>query len=374
MAEHTPNIWFTDNFTSIGAIFGGLKESRKRFGESFGGFRTILSSKRESFPGSEDADEFFVEPEGLKEEEYKAWAMEVIKRLRIDYVIPGHKRAWLADLSADAAELPWRPKILAAGSREVVEGLEDKAWTFREMEARGLGDLVAPWASAKSAEELEAAFGKIKDAGARRLCLKPARGVYGSGFRFLSPFEAPGLPKSPQSDWPRRLTMEQALEASRKWQPHEELIAMPLLAGPEFSVDAFAAGGRLIGSVCRAKRGRTQRAEKNEKALDAAERFAKAFRMNGFFNLQARVEQGSGKLKILEINPRLAGGVSYGQEAGLDLVYWSVAWLEGWAGEEDFPEMKAEEPLSVKAGRLPMRIASRLGLAEKSEKERKERK
>lgn len=363
-------VWLSDNFTSIGPIFRGLKESMERHGDRFGRFRIALSSKRADFPGREFADEFFLEPEGLGESEHAQWALGEMNRLGAAYLIPGHKRAWLSSLP-ERTGFPAEGLVLSAGSREIVEGLEDKDWTFREMGVRGLGDLAAPWASARDAARLREAIRSVRESGARRVCVKPARGVYGSGFRFLSPLAAPGLPKRPQSEWPRRLTEEQALEASLGWGEHEPIVAMPMLRGPELSVDAFARGGKLVACFTRAKRGRTQRAEDREDAKQAARRFAEAFHLNGFFNLQARFDPKDGALKILEINPRLAGGVAYGQAAGFDLVYWSLAWMEGSASQEDFPEPLFGEALSVKPGRLPMRIAPEKGLAEKLEAERK---
>ena len=349
-------VWFADNFKSVSRLVPGLRRTMEAYGSRFGRLKIAVSSPKEDFAGFEGADFALREPASAEGEEYGRWVLETAEAIGADFIIPGRRRRQLSRLKGELAKLPRRPVLLECASGEILKGLDDKAWTMAKLESLGLGDLAGPWRLARCAAGLKEGLDWIGSLGYRRACFKPVTGIYGQGFRFVSPVPAKDPGSSLGHTPPHRISMAQALELAGREKEMKAQICMPMMRGPEISADCFAQGGELVGFCAREKRGRTQRAGLCPQAREACGRIARAFGFSGFFNAQFRHDTKTGQLRLLEINPRLAGGVSYGQISGFDLVYWSLAHMRGLCAPGDFPAVEDGKIISVKASRIGQKI------------------
>lgn len=348
MREH--RVWFSDNFQSLARLLPGLDASSAEFGDKFGTVWKLVTSASPSFAGASFADKFEIEPSRASFKAYSDWVLDLIVRYGIQYVVPGKRRRDLIKLKSKIEALPGNPKLLVAADEPVLSGLDNKEWTFSECALRGCADVVPLWRSATGSLEIKAGLDAISNAGVRRVCVKPVVGIYGKGFRFVSSIPARNPGKSLLNTPPHRVSLSQLLKLGASGK--HRVLCMPLLRGPELSVDCFANSGALVTSFCRVKRGRTQRAEQWPEVVQLVGKLVHAFKLDGFFNVQLRHDVRTKSLKLLEINPRLAGGTSYGQAAGFDLVYWALAYMGGYALKSDFPSVIDGTVITVKPSRL----------------------
>lgn len=193
----------------------------------------------------------------------------------------------------------------------------------------------------------DAAVAELTRSG-RAVCVKPPVGVFGAGFWRLdaraSRFEQL---MSPDTRRLQSATMRQALAA----QPGARLLVMEHLPGPEWSVDAVCATGRVTAAVGRCKQGSRQRLELRGPALELAARVAAAFVLHGLVNIQLKAAwPDGGDLRVLEVNPRASGGCGYTALTGLNLPW---RWI---AGELDLP-VGCETPRSLTVTIAPQAFA-----------------
>jgi len=101
---------------------------------------------------------------------------------------------------------------------------------------------------------------------------------------------------------------------------------MEYLDGHEFSVDCVGDHGRLVCAVPRKKpllAGQGQTIDLRDDILESTRQLTAAYGLNGVFNVQFR--EGQSGLGLLEINPRMSGGIAMACLAGPNLPYLALA-------------------------------------------------
>ncbi len=168
-------------------------------------------------------------------------------------------------------------------------------------------------------DDLYAAVARLKAAGARP-CVKPATGIYGSGFWILQDGADPlGSLLDRHLSGAERLLDPSALAAALSGTARPEpLVAMEFLPGTERSVDCVCDDGRLVASASRAKLGSHQVVEPGGPATELAARVVALLRLDGLVNVQTR-DGADGLPRVLEVNTRPSGGVGYAFAAGINL-------------------------------------------------------
>jgi carbamoylphosphate synthase large subunit len=100
------------------------------------------------------------------------------------------------------------------------------------------------------------------------------------------------------------------------------MLLMEYLDGREYSVDCVGDQGRLVTAVVRRKSsgpGAGQRIDQRADILEATAQLCSVHGLNGIFNVQFR--ESGGKPRLLEINPRMSGGIGMACLAGPNLPY-----------------------------------------------------
>lgn len=267
----------------------------------------IATHERRDTPIRIFADRFLPEPaptRTLCPESYADWLLEVAVSERAELVIPYRRRDELAQFRDLFEERGVR--LLTASDGPTMRQLEEKPELLTTMEA--LGVPITPFrlfAGLSEYMRLRATADPFPDH-AGDLCVKPAAGIYGAGFRILrdrigdrTPLSALSTLELPESAFRAILA---ALPAA------ERMILMPLLPGPERSVDFACLDGRLLGTVTRLKAQTSQRLYHDPYGEELAGLVARTFRLTGVLNLQT-MEDGAGTPRLLEVNSRASGGV-----------------------------------------------------------------
>jgi hypothetical protein len=266
----------------------------------------IATHERTDTPIRLVADRFRPEPASTRElgpDAYADWLLEVALAERAELVIPYRRRDELARFRERFAEHGVR--LLTASDEPTMRLLEDKPDLLDRMER--LGVPITPFRLFRGLDEyVQLRSGDPFPDHPGDLCVKPASGIYGAGFRILRDRISDWTPLSALSSLE---LAEPAFRAMLAALPGaERMMLMPLLPGPERSVDFACLDGRLLGSVTRIKTLTSQRLHHDHAGEVLAELVARTFRLTGVLNLQT-MEDVSGTPRLLEVNSRASGGV-----------------------------------------------------------------
>ncbi|WP_375406406.1 ATP-grasp domain-containing protein [uncultured Amnibacterium sp.] len=259
----------------------------------------------------------------LTEEQYVQWALGVCERHGVDVVIP---RLHAAAIAGARARFAHAGVATVVPPREAILRLHDKVGAYEDAARDGLP--VPPYRVARTAAELLDAFDELERRFGR-VCVKPVLGVGGEGFYELlrRPLALPELLGPLQSLLDVR-TLAAALERERAAVP--PLLVMPVLPGPEVSVDCLAdADGTLLAAVPRGKRGYRRFLLDDPAATAIARSVVARHRLAFLSNTQVRSWQQPGvdpapRPYLLETNPRASGGIAQTARAGVNLPWAAV--------------------------------------------------
>ena len=297
-------IWYTKGLSNTAHAIRLLREG-------YGASISVMASHTiPDAPIAQTADQFLIEPLDLAG--YPEWVLETATALDVDLVIAQRRPDLFADFR-DAFEsagirlqLPADPKALRVIDRKDLFGME--------METIGLP--CPDFEIFKTLEEFDQASSMMLEDGLAPdgFCVKPARGIFGSGFRAL---------RDEGSDMQRLLANEfyeistgRFRDMLAEAQMPEDMLLMRFLPGVERSVDFLCRDGEMMSGVSRVK-------HKTGQLLET-EGYARHFGLNGICNMQTR-ENADGEQSILEVNPRMSGGMQISCLAGINLPAWNVA-------------------------------------------------
>lgn len=270
----------------------------------------------------------FLEPRGLIGDEYADWLRHACQERGIDALIPGKERELLARHAPAFAQAG--TAVLAPASEDTQRLLERKDEFLRGWDASVLP--IPRWTTFDSLASFDAAWDALSESGVR-LCVKPARGIYASGFRVLTP--EPDLGSFLKGEL---YQMSHAAAREMFAAPGlPTMLLMHTLEGAERSVDCVAWQGRLIRAVVRRKGPDGQRIEDRPDLVRAAEQIARTYGLSGIFNFQTKDQSRPGDparvANMLEINARASGGLRYSMAAGVN---FPLLLLRAWEGTLDW--------------------------------------
>lgn len=320
-------VWFNRNFSNVRAVLDLIRR-----GDAAGEFHLVCTHPEPSFPGFASAHEYALEPAGLSGADYVDFCLDFCRERRIDALWPGKEARLLAEQRERFAARG--VQLLSVAVPESLERLHDKA-RFA-LEASHFHIPTPETVPFGTAAEFESAYERLRfthDV----LCIKPAKGVNGSGFRIIQEGHAglDGLMRD--GVYTIQLGCLRRLLAHNP--PDETWLLMEYLAGTEYSLDAVGDGRRLIALTqrCKASGGAYgQRLVARPELTQAVSELTEHFGLTGLFNVQFR--EGLHGPRLLEVNPRFAGGIGYTGVAGLNLPYLALRGLVQGFTDQDYQD------------------------------------
>lgn len=309
-------IWFNRTFSSVRTLCELIRQ-----GDTQGDFQLLCTHPRSDFPGFAAAHAWTLEPAELSGEAYVDFCLAFCRKQRVDALWAGKAAEPLAAHQADFAAAGVR--LLTVAEARTLALLHDKAAFY----ARTQGFSVPPPAfrCITSGAEFEPAYAALR-AAHPVLCIKPAEGVNGTGFRVID--EQRGGLELLLGDALHSIHLDGLHDLLRTAEQCPPLLLMEYLDGVEYSVDAVADGHRLIALVQRQKAtpgGYCQQIVAVPAVEQAVSEMVVTFGLRGLFNVQFR--EGRTGLRLLEINPRFSGGIGYTALAGINLPYLALRGL-----------------------------------------------
>ncbi|MBK1717656.1 ATP-grasp domain-containing protein [Thiocystis violacea] len=324
-------VWFNRTFSNVRALLDLVRR-----GDEGGEFHLVCTHTQASFPGFAAAHEWALEPAGLTGPGYIDYCLDFCRERRIDALWPGKEARLLAEhRDRFAAE---GVRVLSVASPENLDLLHDKARFSAQ--ARHFFIPTPDTLECRTLEEFEAAYERLR-ALHPVLCIKPAKGVNGAGFRVIEEGRR-GLDILVQGVL-YAIHLDGLRQLLREAGAFEPLLLMEHLDGAEYSVDSLGDGRRLVALTQRRKEtgaGYGQRITALPALTQAVAELTEIFGLTGLFNAQFR--EGRNGLRLLEINPRFAGGIGYTGATSVNLPYLALHGLiRGFA--DDGPPLVAEE-------------------------------
>ena len=303
-------VWFNRTFSSVYTAIKLIREA-----DTVNRFHLIHSNPNPHSPAGRVAHDFVVEPTGLDSDAYIDWCLAFCIEHRIDIFIPGKGATRLAlELDRFAAV---GTRIYSVASHEALSTIHDKARFYAETVLDGAP--VAEFAPFETLEQFDASYARLRPRHGK-LCVKPSNSVFGLGFAILDE------ERSSAALLIEGVEYHTGLQDFRRGLGDlglvRTMLLMEYLDGHEYSVDCVGDNGRLVTAIARKKpmqAGRGQLIDMRDDILAATAELARIYGLSGMFNAQFR--EGDGKLRLLEINPRMSGGIGMACVAGPNLPY-----------------------------------------------------
>lgn len=318
-------VWFNRTFSSVHAAIELIRRD-----DADGRFHIIHSNPNPQSPVARVAHEFHVEPTGIEGQAYIDWCVDFCRAQQVAIFVPGREATLLAGAHERFAAVGTR--VLSCASEENLQLIHDKGRFYQEADLPGAP--VAEFRAFGDAAGFEQAYDLLRRRHAK-LCVKPSRSIYGLGFAVLDETRSGAELLMAGAEYHVSLAdFRRALPALGEFR---DMLLMEYLDGREYSVDCVGDNGRLIAAVARRKSstaGAGQRIDQRADILDATTQLARAYGLNGIFNVQFR--EAGGRARLLEINPRMSGGIGMACVAGPNLPYLA---LRGFADGFDAVEV-----------------------------------
>ena len=317
-------VWYNRTFSSVNAAIKLIREA-----DTEGRFTIIHSNANRHAPAARLAHEFHVEPTGLKGDAYVDWCLAFCRDQKIDIFVPGREATLLAAEHARFADV--KTRVLSAAPPAQLKRIHDKADFYA---ATVLPDApVAAFRPFETLEQFDAAYAELRPHHAK-LCVKPAHGIYGLGFAIVDEERSSAALLMKGVEY--HIGYQDLRRGLADMDTFPTMLLMEFLDGPEYSVDCVGDHGRLAAAVVRRKlpqSGSGQLIDMRQDILDATARLCADYQLNGVFNAQFR--EGGGRPRLLEINPRMSGGIGMACLAGPNLPYIALrGFAEGYDGLE----------------------------------------
>ena len=297
-----------------------------------GEFRLLCTHPRALYPGREHCDLFEQEPDGLREDAYVDYCLDFARRHRVELFLPGRNVLPIARAAQrfEAAGM----RVLATGDAPTIERLNHKGAVYV---ALGQHDIAIPEHEVvNNLADFDAAWERLRPRH-DLLCYKPAVSVYGIGFRIVG--DRGGAAAQLRAHNPFFVSHDQARRELGAKAPFRDLLVMQYLPGHERSVDCLARDGELIACVVRRKEDGGQVLEDNPALVATVRRLTAALRLSNLYNVQFR--DAGGRPYLLEINPRMSGGLPFACQSGLVLPLWALRLALGTEMPDDVPAPRA---------------------------------
>ncbi len=268
-------------------------------------------------------DASFVEPP-VQGAAYVEYALEVCRRERIRVFIPSYKKLQvIAEHVAEFEALGVR--ALVSRDPQVLAMLQDKPQAYAFAQAQqwiAVPEYYVVSTPAQFRQAYQTLIGK-----GLQVCVKPRGGQGGVGFRILD--ESYNQLKTLYYPPGARMSFAQICRLLDTQTQFSDLLVSEYLDGAEYSIDCLSdSEGHLRAAVPRRKLDERRRLlEDNAQLLDIVQGAAKLYRLPYVFNVQLRYRDGVPKL--LEINPRMSGGLYISCLSGVNFPYLAVQLLLG---------------------------------------------
>lgn len=303
------NRWFSTGVDFIDKIREGDTENR---------YIIYVTHHHKSKEFMKRADHFSIEKH-MRGKDYIEYCLNYCSENKIDIFIP---KFCLYNISEHREEFDKiGVKVLLSTSKNVINLLQDKIAFYNDIERHNIVE-IPQYYGIKTFQEFLNAYEKIKTNN-KMVCYKPSISEGGLDFRLI--YETKEEKKRFKGE--NLVYYKHACEKFEKRKSNRTIMIMEYLNELEYSIDCLAYKGELLAAIPRKKVGWYRMLEENNHLIKIAKEITKKYNFSYVFNIQVRYCDGVPKL--LEINPRMSGGLNVSCKSGVNFPYLALRLLDG---------------------------------------------
>lgn len=306
-------------------------------------------------------DVFSTEPD-IAGEEYLQFCIDYCIQNHIHIFVPRKENVLISQHLDKFDEIG--VKVLVCPDGDLMAMMDDKAAMYRSLESHEKeGNCIVPIPSYRIVNNVDS-FKKVYaelSSDNMKLCIKPVVGEGASGFRIIDN-NADTIPFVFSTASSQKISYETAYKVLQTQEQFPDLMVLEYLDGYEYSIDCLAgADGNLLVAIPRKKgNGRIREIEYNKELIEIAEKMAAHYKIPYVYNIQVKYKDGIPKL--LEINPRMSGGMHISCLSDINIPYYAIKLLLGFHVESLHPKfgVKAthiEQPVILSSLKEPVVFA-----------------
>lgn len=275
----------------------------------------------------QNCDYAFIEPD-ISGEEYIEFCLDFCEKHRIDIFIPRKENVLISKRLARFEALG--VKVLVCPDFELMEIMDNKAATYQSImkkEKEGSAIIEVPdYYVVNNIEKFKKAYQNLTEKG-HRVCFKPVIGEGANGFRVITN-QTESIEQLFYSGISHRIFYNSACEILSQRERFPDLMVLEFLEGREFSIDCLASTEKLYAVIPRMKGdGRVRELVDHPHLIQLAHDFYQHYKLPYVFNIQ--VKYNNGVPKLLEVNPRMSGGLGISCLSGINIPYLAIKILLG---------------------------------------------
>ncbi|MWV45727.1 carbamoyl-phosphate synthase large subunit [Paenibacillus sp. HJL G12] len=265
--------------------------------------------------------------------EYVQYCLDFCRRHSIDIFIPRLKMEEIGAHVTLFEEIG--TKVMVCGDAELLQSITVKDKFYELVKDTGIVAIPA-YHVVNTADAFKAAYLDLRQRG-HRVCFKPTHSEGGNGFRIIQDH------RNPLEEIYGRINLNMSFEEAYSifslQERFDDIMVMELLEGDEYSIDCLSdSEGKLITAIPRRKSsGRTYHLDNIPELASISEKVAEAYHIPYVFNIQVKYNKGVPKL--LEINPRMSGGLYITCLSGINIPYLAVKTILGQPFETPQPKL-----------------------------------
>jgi len=311
-------IWFNRWFTTVTHYMDMIRDN-----EDHRKFTIYGTSPNKDALYLQNCDYAFVEPD-ISGDEYIEFCLDFCQKHGIDIFIPRKENVLISKRLAEFAELG--VKVLVCPDAALMETMDNKAAAYQTLTNGAPIFSIPDYYVVNNINDFKLAYTSLKEKG-HTACFKPAIGEGAMGFRVIKE-EMESIHHLFHSGGGYRISYDHACEILGQQETFPDLMLLEYLEGREYSIDCVASQDQLYAAIPRMKGdGRVRELVESVELIDLAHKFHQEYRLPFVFNIQVKYSKGVPKL--LEINPRMSGGLHFSCLSGINFPYMAIKILLG---------------------------------------------
>ncbi|MGA9287452.1 MAG: ATP-grasp domain-containing protein [Anaerobacillus sp.] len=313
-------IWFNRWFTTVAHYIELIRNN-----EDGAEFEVYGSHPNEDALYLQYCDHAFVEPD-ISGEAYIEYCLQFCADHNIEIFVPRKENVLISKNLPEFQNIG--VKVLVCDA-ELMALMDNKAAMYKsvltkESEKKTSIVSIPDYVVVNNVADFKKAYRFLNKKG-HTVCFKPVIGEGANGFRVIKEGQET-IEELLTEGVSRRISFKHACSILSQQESFPDLMVLEYLDGYEYSIDCLAYDGELHLSIPRKKvEGRVRELEDNKELLDIARAIHREYKIDFISNIQVKFSNGVPKL--LEINPRMAGGLNISCLSGVNIPYEAIKLL-----------------------------------------------
>ncbi|MFN8674051.1 MAG: ATP-grasp domain-containing protein [Candidatus Sericytochromatia bacterium] len=312
------NIWLGHHFSTAFHFIDLIKNNPEDIK-----FRFYVTNNNVDSITSYNSDFFELEPIFQEEADYIDYCINFSQKHNIDIFIPNYKK--LDTISKNIAIFKENNiKVLIIDNYNLLNTLDDKVNCYKSFSENKIMSVPEHYI-ARNYDEFRTYYKTIIENN-HKVCIKPRYSSSGMGFRIISNYA-----DSYESllDFANPfLSYNHLCSILEKKDTFNDLIISEYLDGTEYSIDILSDGIKVYAMIPRKKLGKRKRViEYNQELIDICNKIHNNYNVPYIYNVQIKYKNEIPKL--IEINPRMSGGLHISCLSGVNYPFLAIKLLLG---------------------------------------------